>query len=234
MSRSPQFAPWLPRPCLQRPQALALCVLVASCLPLRAQNSTPAPAREQVSSSVFPAAPSITAPGSGVVLDGAVSFGLGRKFAASPSAAQPSPFTLSPFGAAAARQPAPAPLFPIGSPAPGLAASPYNPFGASPAPQPSLNQLMRGSSILPLNSYAGSFKPSYQEKLRPAGGFGDLARSSADGLFSTTDLGNGVFLSAGAGFGSHSMAGAPAASLFNSTAGGPRHSGPSVALKLSF
>jgi len=46
-------------------------------------------------------------------------------------------------------------------------------------------------------------------------------------------LGNGMFLSAGTGYG-HSTAGAPAAGLGSSTSGDAKHSGPSVAVKLSF
>jgi len=103
-------------------------------------------------------------------------------------------------------------------------------FGPSPFGLPSLNQFMRGSYNLPLNASTGGFRFSYQDALRPGGGFTDLARPSASAMFSTSDLGNGMFLSAGTSFG-HSSVGAPAV---GSNAAAAKHSGPSVALKLSF
>jgi len=108
-------------------------------------------------------------------------------------------------------------------------------FSTTPDALPSLNQLLRGSYRLPLDTAASGLKLSYQDMFRLGTPLGDLQRPSASALFTTTDLGNGVFLSAGTSFGSHSTAGAPAASLANGTAAGPKHSsGPSVALKLSF
>jgi hypothetical protein len=98
---------------------------------------------------------------------------------------------------------------------------------------PSLNQVLHGSYSPHLNASASSLKFSYRDVYTPGTSFTDVARPPASAMFSTSDLGNGVFLSAGTGFGSHSMAGAPAASIANGTAG-PKHSGPSVALKLSF
>jgi len=92
---------------------------------------------------------------------------------------------------------------------------------------------LRGSFSLPSSTSLGTFRLSYQDALRPGVNFGDLTRPSTGLVFSTSDLGNGVFLSAGTGYG-HSTAGAPAASLGNSTSGEPKHFGPSVALKLSF
>lgn len=106
------------------------------------------------------------------------------------------------------------------------------PFGAAPATLPSLNQMMRGSFNLPFSSSSGSFRFSYLDTLRPGGTLGDLGHPAAPAMFSTSDLGNGVFLSAGTGYGIRSTAGAPAASLGNES--GPKHSGTAVNLKLSF
>lgn len=124
-----------------------------------------------------------------------------------------------------------APLFPPGN---GPARSAGEPFGTAPVALPSLSQLMRGSFNLPLSSSSSGFRFSYQDALRPGGTPGDLGRPSASALFTTSDLGNGMFLSAGTGSGNRSMAGAPAAGLGNGTVGGPKQSGPSVNLKLSF
>jgi hypothetical protein len=118
-----------------------------------------------------------------------------------------------------------APLFPAGSA--------FSPSGAAPLTLPPLNQLMRGSFTLPSSPNLGTFRLSYQDALRPGMNLGDLARPSTSLMFSTSDLGNGMFLSARTSYG-HSMAGAPAAGLGSSTSGDAKHSGPSVALKLSF
>jgi hypothetical protein len=105
-----------------------------------------------------------------------------------------------------------------------------SPFGAT--PQPNLGQLMRGALSLPLNP-GSTFRFQYSNMLAPGGNLTDLARPYGSVLFTTSDLGNGVFLSAGTYNGGHSMAGAPAASLGNGT-GAPKHSGSGVAIKLSF
>jgi len=123
------------------------------------------------------------------------------------------------------RQSGAAPLFPAGSA--------FSPYGAAPLALPSLNQFLRGSFSLPFDSAPGSFRLSYRDPLRPGVNFGDLARPSTSLMFSTPDLGNGVFLSAGTGL-RHSVAGAPAAGLGSSSSGDAKHSGPSVAVKLSF
>jgi hypothetical protein len=122
------------------------------------------------------------------------------------------------------------PLFPQGG---RMAGAPGSPFGSATLGMPSLNQLMRGSYNMPLNSSTSSFKFSYQDTLRPGGNLGDLARPSASLMFSTSDLGNGVFFSAGTSYG-HSMAGTPAAGLGSNTSAEGKHSGPALALKLSF
>ncbi len=82
---------------------------------------------------------------------------------------------------------------------------------------PSLNQLMRGSFNLPFSSSSGlpssSLRFTYQDTLRSGGVFGDPVHPNSSAMFTTSDLGNGVFLSAGTGYGIRSTAGAPAASL---------------------
>jgi hypothetical protein len=126
-----------------------------------------------------------------------------------------------------------APLFPLSN---GPAPAPYGSFGSAPLALPSLNQLMRGSFSLPFGSSAGlppgSLRFTYQGSLRPGGAFSDPGHPNPSAMFTTSDLGNGVFLSAGTGYGIRSTAGAPAASLGNE--GGQKHSGTAVNLKLSF
>jgi hypothetical protein len=155
--------------------------------------------------------------GSAMDFSGAGGFGMGRQGSGS----------FNPIGGSGASRQSNsiAPLFPAGSA--------FSPGAAAPLALPSFNQLMRGSFSLPVNSVQGSFRLSYQDAMRPGVNFGDLARPSTSLMFSTTDLGNGMFLSAGTGYG-HSTAGAPAAGLGTSTSGDIKHSGPSVALKLSF
>ena len=97
---------------------------------------------------------------------------------------------------------------------------------------PSLNQLMRGSWNKPLDASAGTSRLSFRAPLMPGATFGDLAHPPMTGLYSTTDLGNGMFLSAGTSFG-HSNAGAPAA-VMGANAAGAKHLGPSLGVKLSF
>jgi hypothetical protein len=108
------------------------------------------------------------------------------------------------------------------------------PFGTAPSDLPSLNQLMRGSFNLPVSSSSSNFRFSYMDALRPGGTLGDLGHPTASAMFTTSDLGNGVFLSAGTGYGTRSTAGAPAAGFGTGTAGEHKQSGPSVNLKLSF
>jgi len=109
-------------------------------------------------------------------------------------------------------------------------------FDSAPLALPSLNQLMRGSFNLPFSSSSGlpssSLRFTYQDTLRSGGVFGDPVHPNSSAMFTTSDLGNGVFLSAGTGYGIRSTAGAPAASLGNES--GPKHSGTAVNLKLSF
>jgi hypothetical protein len=109
--------------------------------------------------------------------------------------------------------------------------APSRPFGAT--PQPSLNLLMRSTFNLPLNSSSSAFRFQYSNMLLPSANLSDLARPNGSVLFTSSDLGNGMFLSAGTYNSSHSMAGAPAASLANGT-GAPKHSASGVAINLSF
>jgi hypothetical protein len=113
------------------------------------------------------------------------------------------------------------PLFPNGS---SMAGGSNTLFGPIPAVIPSLNQSMRDSFNLPFSSSTSNLQFNYQDALRP----GVLGRPSKSMMFSTSDLGNGVFFSAGTSYG-RSMGGPGS----NASAVG-RHSGPSVALKLSF
>jgi len=128
------------------------------------------------------------------------------------------------------RQGASGPLFPDGG---GIAGGSNSLFGPAPSAMPSLNQLMRGSFNVPFSSSTSSLRFAYQDVLRLGGNPGELARPSTSMMFSTSDLGNGVFFSAGTSYG-RSMAGSPAASLGSNASAAGKHSGPSVALKLSF
>jgi hypothetical protein len=121
----------------------------------------------------------------------------------------------------------PALVFPaIGSPMSSPRSGAMGPFGPALGTTPSLNQLMRGGFNLPLNTSFGAFQLLGQGRV-PQGSNGtglDFSRMIATGMFTTPDLGNGVRFSAGAG-----------QSIAGSTAGGIiKHSGPTVALKLSF
>jgi hypothetical protein len=126
-----------------------------------------------------------------------------------------------------------APLFPASTFRGNLSGGTVGLFAASSATSPSLNQLIHGSLKLPVNSGAGAFRLTYMDTIRPGSNIGDLAHPFASAMFSTSDLGNGMVLSAGTFYGNRSMAGAPAASLGNGP-GGAKHSGPALALKLSF
>jgi hypothetical protein len=128
------------------------------------------------------------------------------------------------------RQGTAGPLFPNGA---GMAAGSNGFFAPASLTTPSLNQLMHGRFNLPLSSSTSSLRFVYQNALRPGGNPGELGRPSTSMMFSTSDLGNGVYFSAGTSYG-HSMAGAPAAALGSNASPEGKHSGPSVALKLSF
>jgi hypothetical protein len=93
----------------------------------------------------------------------------------------------------------------------------------------SLNQLMRGKNTL----RAATIRSTYRDALRADENLNQSSPFVPSAIFTTSDLGNGVFLSAGANTGGRSNVGAPAASLGNGAAGA-RHSGPSLGIKLSF
>jgi hypothetical protein len=111
------------------------------------------------------------------------------------------------------------------------------PFGI--APQPSLNQLMRGSFNLPFGSFSSgssassAFRFQYSSVLTSAGNLNDLAHPNSSALFTSSDLGGGVFLSAGTYNSGHSTAGVPIMPAGSGT-GAPKHSASGVAIKLSF
>jgi len=98
---------------------------------------------------------------------------------------------------------------------------------------PRLDTRVAGSVTLPFNSSVGTLRMSYREM------FGDgrnaigtnFATGSGSATFGTSNLGNGMFLSAGTSYNSRSTAGSTVGSA---ALGGQKHSGPSVGLKLSF
>ena len=104
---------------------------------------------------------------------------------------------------------------------------------AVPQGAPSFSQLMRATYSLRPDTSAGSFRFSYQDVLRAGANLGDLDRPATSLMFTTSDLGNGMFLSAGTSLG-RSNAGAPAAGLGSNASPEGKHSGPALALKLSF
>jgi hypothetical protein len=102
---------------------------------------------------------------------------------------------------------------------------------------PNFNQLTRASFAVPFSSSVGTFKLTFRDRMVPgANGTGaNFGQGTAGAMFSTTNLGNGMFFSAGTNFGKGSMAGAPPGGFgSNMGAAGPKHSGPAVTLKLSF
>jgi hypothetical protein len=115
-----------------------------------------------------------------------------------------------------------------------LSIGPSGHLGGTSTALPSFNDLVRGSSSLHMNSSLGKLSLADKDAFRPLGNLGDPGLPSASALFTSSDLGNGVFLSAGTGYGSRSVPGAPAASIGNSASGGAKHSGTAVNLKLSF
>jgi hypothetical protein len=80
---------------------------------------------------------------------------------------------------------------------------------------------------------ANAFRSTYRDALQADGSLSDSSLFVPSAMFTTSDLGNGVFFSAGVNGGSRTNVGAPAASLGNGGAGG-RHSGPALGIKLSF
>jgi hypothetical protein len=255
MNRRNQFALPLARPAGVRALLIGVLACAASVSVLQSQTSAP-PAKP---TEAVPAAPARGAiprtdafgQNQGVILHPpSAGFGLGIEnadqwsrsildpfhprpsfgdFSGSPGSAMPfnsvGSFNQFSQSSMSGHQNGIAPLFP--------SAGANSPFAAPPLAVPSLSQLMRTRLNFPLTSTPGSFSLFSPYMLKPAPAFGDLTRPYGSMIFSTSDLGNGMFLSAGTGFG-HSTAGTPAASLGSNTSAEPKHSGPSVALRLSF
>ena len=100
---------------------------------------------------------------------------------------------------------------------------------------PNFNQMMRANIEVPLASSVSTFKLTYRNVLIPGVNGGSFGQGTPGGMFSTTNLGNGVFFSAGTNIGKGSMAGTPPGGFgSNSGATGPKPSRPAVTLKLSF
>lgn len=129
-------------------------------------------------------------------------------------------FTGRGLGATQRRFP---PLFP------GTSVLPSNQSGGTaPGTLPRFDARVASSFTSPFNSAAGAFRLSSREMFgdsRNTRG-GNFGTGSGSATFGTSNLGNGMFLSAGTSFGSRSAAGA--------VAGGPKRSGPSVGLRLTF
>jgi hypothetical protein len=128
-----------------------------------------------------------------------------------------------------------APLFSPGNGSMNRTASgALSPSGIAPVGLPSLNQLLRGNLAMPLSSSSSAFRISYRDALRPGGRPSELGRGSGSILFSSSDLGNGIFFSAGTGYGSRTASEAPSSSFGLTNAPAAKHSGPALNLKLSF
>jgi len=226
---------------LRRKSFAAILVCAGMTSQLLAKGSVPTPAANQSASATLPAAPSPAAAAPNLF-----------SFPSAPIPAvdpfQPSLGNFAGSTGAAGRQSVGgfnqmsgsdmngrkvnfAPLFPESD---GPTRSAGGASGSAPATLPSLNQLMRGNFNLPFSSSSSSPRFTYQDALRPGSTLGNPGRPTASAMFTTSDLGNGVFLSAGTGYGARSMAGAPVAGVGNGTAGEHQPSGPSVNLRLSF
>jgi hypothetical protein len=98
---------------------------------------------------------------------------------------------------------------------------------------PKFDARISSAFALPLNSGADTFRLSYRDMLGDGKNamVGNSETGSGSAIFGTSNLGNGVFLSAGSSVGSRSAGGSAAG---NSALTGQKHSGPSVGLKLSF
>jgi hypothetical protein len=175
-------------------------------------------------------------------LNGVDPSNVGLNFASGTAIGHPFSGGRNPFGGAGFTHPGfgvrsvnAAPLFPRGNgPMNGAAGGALNPFGIAPVGLPSLNQLLRGNLAMPLSSSSSAFRFSYQNALRPGGSLSELGRPSGSILFRSSDLGNGIFFSAGTGYGSRTSPDAPSSSSGWTNTPGAKHSGPAVNLKLSF
>jgi hypothetical protein len=94
--------------------------------------------------------------------------------------------------------------------------------------------MMRAKIAPPFGSSIGTFKLGYRDVSVP-GAYGtgsNFGQGPSGGFFTTTNLGNGVFFSAGTNVGKGPTAWTPPGG--NVGAAGPKPSKPAVALKLSF
>lgn len=261
MNRSPLFAPHVRRRSWRNLLVLAFLVCIGLTPLLRAQSSTPAGGptatlADDPSLAFAPSnlAPANSGPSSSPIYD---PFKPRPKFGISPGSTEGglgfnstvSGFGVGVRGTSGSNQfGSPGLSGPRGNmatffstdglatgPATGPARGSGRTFEAVPGTLPSLDQLMRANLRVPFGSSSAAFRLSYQERFGSVGSSSgpDFSHMLATGMFTSSDLGNGMFLSAGTGSGGHSMAGAPAASLGNGS-GAPKHSGPSVAIKLSF
>ena len=109
--------------------------------------------------------------------------------------------------------------------------------GTNPGTPPRFDARIASSFSLPLNSDVDKFRLSYRDMFsegRNALG-GNSGTESGSAMFGASNLGNGMFISAGTSYGSRSTTGAAAGSYPGSAApGGQKHSGPSVGLRLTF
>jgi len=157
-------------------------------------------------------------------------FGIFSSAASGFGARRPGPGSLNQFGASAMSvgqdNRAYSFLLRVG-PAHGPSAMAMGTYDASPGTAPSFSQLMRGSLTMPLNTSAGAFRLSYNDRFgrRDNGAGLDFNRIIATGTYTSPDLGNGMHLSAGSNYNGHYLPGTPAQM---------KHNGPSVAIKLQF
>jgi hypothetical protein len=102
------------------------------------------------------------------------------------------------------------------------------PGGTASGTPPRFDARVASSFTSLFNPAAGAFRLSYREMFGDGSNkmVGNSGARSGSATFGTSNLGNGMFLSAGTSFGSRSTAGA--------LAGGPKRSGPSVGLRLTF
>jgi hypothetical protein len=117
---------------------------------------------------------------------------------------------------------------------PAIGALPRNQVGGTSAGTlPRFDARISSAFTVPLNSSADALRLSGRDIFRDGrnAGSGDSGSGSGSAIFGASNLGNGVFLSAGSSFGSRAAAGSPAG---NSASTGQKHSGPSVGLKLTF
>jgi hypothetical protein len=116
---------------------------------------------------------------------------------------------------------------------PGTGILQRNQFGGTVPGTPRFDARIVTSFALPSSSAAGTIRMSYRDMFsdeRKTLG-GNPGAGSGSAMFGTSNLGNGMFLSAGSSYGSRSTAGSASG---NSPLAGQKHSGPSVGLRLTF